>query len=96
MAKDNMKEVSISRAILERYHAKLSNCIESDVIIAGAGPSGLVAGIKLAEAGLKVTILEKRLSPGGGIWGGAIGMNEAVVQDDAIGLLDELGIAHER
>ena len=96
MADDNMKEISISRAILERYHAKLSNCIESDVIIAGAGPSGLVAGIELSKAGLTVTILEKRLSPGGGIWGGAIGMNEAVVQDEAIGLLDELGIAHKK
>lgn len=94
MAENRLEEVNISRAILERYHGKIAGCIESDVIVAGAGPSGLVAAIKLTDAGFKVTVVEKRLSPGGGIWGGAIGMNEAVVQDNAIGLLDELGIAH--
>jgi thiamine thiazole synthase len=52
----------------------------------------LVAAFFLAKTGAKVTILEKRLSPGGGIWGGGMGMNVAVVQEEAISLLSEMGI----
>ena len=90
-----LDETQISKAILEAYHWKLADRISSDVIIVGAGPSGMTAGIYLARAGLKVTILEKRLSPGGGIWGGAIGMNEAVVQDEAISILEDLDISYK-
>jgi len=85
-------ETSISRAIVENYHRKLSDCIESDAVIAGAGPSGLVAAARLAAAGKRVTVLEKRLAPGGGIWGGAMGMNDVVVQDEALPVLAAAGI----
>jgi thiamine thiazole synthase len=67
----------------------------SDVLIVGAGPSGLMAAWDLARRGLKVTVLEKRLSPGGGIWGGGMAMSQIVIQDDALPLLDEIGIGHE-
>ena len=87
-----LDEVEISKTILCTYHEKLLDRMASDVIIVGAGPSGLVAAFYLARAGLKVTVLEKRLSPGGGIWGGGMAMSVAVVQDDAISLLDEMGI----
>jgi len=87
-------ETQISEAILDAYHEKLSECITSDVLIVGAGPSGLTAAFYLAGRGLNVAILEKRLSPGGGIWGGAMGMNEIVVQDDARTILEEMGIGH--
>lgn len=91
----DLQEVEISRAILNAYHQKISECIESDVIIVGAGPAGMTAAFYLAQAGLKVTVMEKRLAPGGGIWGGGMTLNEAVVQDDALGLLDEMGITHK-
>jgi len=87
-------ETDISKAILNAYHEKLSERIVSDVLIIGAGPSGLTSAFYLAQKGLKVTLLEKRLSPGGGIWGGGMAMNEAVVQDDVLPLLDEIGIRH--
>lgn len=90
-----MQDTRISRAIAETYHAKLTGAIESDVIITGGGPSGLVAAAKLASSGYNVTVLEKRLAPGGGVWGGAMGMNIAIVQDEAVGILDEFGIRHE-
>ncbi len=87
-----LNEVEISKTIIDTYHERLVQSLTSDVAIVGGGPSGLVAAYYLAKAGVKVTILEKRLSPGGGIWGGGMGMNIAVIQEEAIPLLNEMGI----
>jgi len=90
-----LDEKAVSKTILNSYHNKLLNAIESDVIVVGAGPAGMTGAFYLAKNGLRVTILEKRLSPGGGIWGGGMAMNEAVVQEDALPLLKEIGIRHK-
>jgi thiazole biosynthesis enzyme len=87
-----ISETAISKAIIESYHRKLARQIESDAIIVGAGPSGLVAAFHLAAAGRRVTIIEKRLTPGGGIWGGAMGMNDVVVQEAALPILTAAGV----
>ncbi len=87
-----LNEVEISKTIICTYHEQLLDRVASDVVIVGAGPAGLVAAYFLAKSGAKVTVLEKRLSPGGGIWGGGMAMNVAVVQEEAVPLLDELGI----
>lgn len=89
-------DTRITRAIMDAYHQKLSDRIVSDVLIVGAGPAGLMAGLKLAGEGRKVTLVEKRLSPGGGIWGGGMGMNDVVMQEEALPLLREIGVCHER
>jgi len=88
----NLEEPEISKTILSTYHEKLLDRIVSDVLIVGAGPAGMMSAIRLAQKGLKVTLLEKRLSPGGGIWGGGMGMSVAVVQEQAVSVLEELGI----
>ena len=92
---DTFEEADISRAILDAYHTKFTEAVRSDVVIAGAGASGLVAAWRLAQAHRRVVVLEKRLSPGGGIWGGSLGMNEVVVQQQALGILDEVGVRHQ-
>ena len=91
---DGFKETDVSRAILDSYHDKLANALCSDVVIVGAGPSGLVAAWRLGEAKRRVTVLEKRLSPGGGIWGGSMGMNQLVVQKEALSILSEAGVRY--
>jgi thiazole biosynthesis enzyme len=91
---DDFEETDISHAILEAYHGKFDKALQSDVVLVGAGPSGLVAAWRLARANLRVVILEKRLSPGGGIWGGSLGMNEVVVQKQALGILKEAGVRY--
>lgn len=93
---NELHETVISKAIVDSYHQKLLRSIESDVVIVGAGPAGLTAAAHLASKGRSVTIIEKRLAPGGGVWGGGMGMNEIVVQPEAVPILDAAGVRHER
>ncbi|NMA42885.1 MAG: thiazole biosynthesis protein [Oligosphaeraceae bacterium] len=85
----------ISRAIIKKYSEKLCSCLRVQVAFVGAGPSSLMAARELAAAGLKVAIFERRLSPGGGIWGGGMLFNEAVVQDNVLSILDSFNISYE-
>jgi thiazole biosynthesis enzyme len=88
-------ETQITRLIIDSYHEKLTGRIVNDVLIIGAGPAGLMAGRDLAKDGFKVTVVEKRLSPGGGIWGGGMGMNRVVFQEAALPILKDLGVRFE-
>ncbi len=91
-----LNEVTITKAIIDTYCAKLKDALELDVAIVGAGPSGLVAGYYLAKAGKKVAMFEKKLSIGGGIWGGGMMFNEIVVQDEGKTVLDEFDLTPKR
>jgi len=87
-------EEAISRTIVAGYADKLGDAVRSDVAVVGAGPSGLVCGSILARDGYKVSIFERKLPPGGGVWGGAMLNNEIVVQQDLAPFLDEYGIRY--
>ncbi|MCP4747713.1 MAG: thiazole biosynthesis protein [Desulfobacteraceae bacterium] len=89
-----LNEVTITKAIVDRYFEKLKSNLDIDVAIVGGGPSGLVAGYHLSKAGIKTALFERKLSIGGGMWGGGMMFNEIVVQDSAVRLLDEFGIRH--
>ena len=91
-----INEVIITEAIIDQYFKKLKACLDSDVTIVGGGPSGLVAGYYLAKAGKKAVMFERKLSIGGGMWGGGMMFNEIVVQEAALHILDEFGIRYEK
>lgn len=91
----SLDEIKISRAILNRFTAKFSDCLELDVAIVGAGPSGLMAALRLAQKGHKVAVFERKLSIGGGMWGGGMMFNEIVVQEQGAAILKDLGISVE-
>lgn len=87
-----LDEIKISKAIIETYKEKLVNALNVDVAIVGAGPAGMACGYYLAKQGRKVAIFERKLSVGGGMWGGGIMFNEIVVQERARRILDEFGV----
>ena len=91
----SLDEIKISRAILSRFMAKFSDYLELDVAIVGAGPSGLMAALRLAQKGHKVAVFERKLSIGGGMWGGGMMFNEIVVQEQGAAILKDLGITVE-
>ncbi len=87
-----LDEIVITKAIIETYSKELMEYAELDVAIAGAGPSGLVAAKYLADKGKKVAVFERKLSIGGGVWGGGMMFNVIVVQPEGKAILDEFKI----
>lgn len=87
-----LDEVLITRAIIERFTEKLLAHVDLEVAVVGGGVSGLVAAWRLAGQGHKVAVFERKLSIGGGMWGGGMMFNEIVVQEEAKPVMDELGI----
>ena len=87
-----LDERIISRAILESQMKVLLDYTDVDVAVVGAGPSGLAAAAFIGEHGLKVAVIEKKLSAGGGMWGGGMMFPRIVVQDGTKRLLDRFSI----
>jgi thiamine thiazole synthase len=87
-----LDEKIITQAIIDRYFQKLKENLLVDVAIVGGGPSGLVCAYFLASSGFKVTLFERKLSIGGGMWGGGMMFNEIVVQEEGKKILDAFGI----
>jgi thiazole biosynthesis enzyme len=87
-----LDDTKISRIIIERFMGRLLANLENDVAIVGGGPAGLTASYYLARANKKVVLFERKLSLGGGMWGGGIMFNEIVVQEMGKKILDEFGI----
>lgn len=87
-----LDDIKISQAIIERFSKKLLDNLDCEVAIVGGGPAGLTAAYYLAKNGKKVALFERKLSLGGGMWGGGIMFNEIVVQGEGKTILDEFGI----
>ena len=87
-----INDVEVSKIIFNRFSNQFKDYFEVDVAIAGAGPAGLIAGKYLAEANKKVVIFERKLSIGGGMWGGGMTFPVIVVQKASKFILDDSGI----
>ncbi len=83
-----ISERTITQNILKYGMEKLIDLSQVDVVIVGAGPSGMSCAYYLAREGLKVVIIERRLSFGGGIGGGGMLIPVVVVQKSLKNILE--------
>ncbi len=90
----NIDEVMISRAIIDDFSKTFLDYTDTDVGVVGAGPAGLVCAAYLARAGVKVAVFERKLSVGGGMWGGGMMFPRIVVQQEALKIMDDFGIRY--
>ena len=89
-----LDEKIITRAIVESYTESFLDFVDMDVAIVGAGPAGLTCAYYLAKDGFKVGIFERKMSIGGGIWGGGAMFNEIVMQEEALPIVEEMEVSY--
>lgn len=85
-----VEEEIITRAIIRKSMEDWLNITEADVVVVGAGPSGLTAAMYTAKAGLKTVLFERRLSFGGGIGGGGMQFHKVIVESPAEKILEDI------
>ena len=89
-------EKEVTRAIVNKFAEQFCEYVESDCIIIGAGPAGLMAGKELASHNLKVFIIERNNYLGGGFWIGGYLMNKVTVREPGQEVFRELGVPFEK
>lgn len=87
-----LRERDVTRHIAREFYKEFDQLIESDVIVVGGGPSGLVCAADVACHGFRTLVLEQSLALGGGFWSGGYLMNKATVCEPADEILKHLGV----
>ncbi len=88
----SVSEKDVTRAIVGEFARQFGEYVESDCIVVGAGPSGLMASKELAAKGYKVLVVERNNYLGGGFWIGGYLMNKVTIRHPAQEVLKELNI----
>jgi len=88
-------DAEITKLIVGEYFRVLREHVVVDVAVVGGGPSGLVCAYYLAHGGAKVALFERKLAPGGGIWGGGFGYSVIVLSRDVEEILRQMRVPFE-
>jgi thiamine thiazole synthase len=88
-------EKDVTKAIVSEFSKDFEDYIESDVIVVGAGPSGLVTSMELAKKGVKTLLIESNNYLGGGFWIGGYLMNKVTIRSPAEKILDDIGVPYK-
>ena len=89
-------ESQVTKAIVKDFCVEFLKNVDNDVVIVGAGPSGLMAGRELANEGFKVLIIEANNYLGGGFWIGGYLMNGVTVREPADEVLEEIEVPYKK
>lgn len=87
-----LRERDVTRQIAREFYKEFDQLIESDVIIVGGGPSGLMCARDLAAVGFRTLLIEQGLALGGGFWSGGYLMNKATLCAPANEILESIGV----
>lgn len=88
-------EKEVTGAIVEAFWRVMREHTETEVIVVGGGPAGLMAARELAKAGRKVLLIERNNYLGGGFWLGGFLMNPTTFRAPSQEVLDEIGVPYE-
>ena len=91
----SITESQITNAIVSNFVKDMKQFANTDVIIIGGGPSGLMAARELANNGIKVVIVERNNYLGGGFWIGGYLMNTVTIRAPGQEIFEELSIPYE-
>lgn len=89
-----IEEIKVTRSIIKNAVDELLDNLDVDIIVGGGGPAGMVAAAYLAKEGKSVVLFERKLSLGGGMWGGGMMFPKIVVQHEAKEILDDFNIRY--
>jgi len=92
---EKSSESSVTRAIISQFAKDMDGFADTDVIVIGGGPSGLMAARDLALKKVRVLVVERNNYLGGGFWIGGFLMNTITVRAPAQKVLDELEVKYK-